>query len=146
VLSNTSEYALRAVLHLAMYGGEGPLKIEQLAAALGLPRNYLSKTLHQLARVGVLSSGRGKHGGFQLGVPAEELSLARVVEPFEPMTTLARHCLLGMGRCSDETACPAHHRWKVIAEPMRAFFETTTVADLVEGEASLPGGVAVGGD
>lgn len=135
MLSNTSEYALRAVLYLAMHGGEGPLKIEEIAASLDLPRNYLSKTLHQLARTGVLTSGRGKHGGFQLGVPEEELTLARIVEPFEPMTTLARHCLLGMGRCSDETACPAHHRWKLIAEPMRAFFESTTVADLVAGEA-----------
>ncbi len=137
MLSNTSEYALRAVLHIAMYGAEAPLKIEQIAAALGLPRNYLSKTLHQLARTGVLVSGRGKNGGFQLGVPAEELTLSRVVEPFEPMTTLARHCLLGMGRCSDETACPAHHRWKEIAEPMRAFFETTTVGELVNDTDTL---------
>jgi Rrf2 family protein len=120
-----------------MNAEEGPLKIEQIAASLELPRNYLSKTLHQLARTGVLISGRGKNGGFQLGVPTEELTLSRIVEPFEPMTTLARHCLLGMGRCSDETACPAHHRWKVIAEPMRAFFETTTVAELLNDTATL---------
>jgi Rrf2 family protein len=137
LLSNTSEYALRAVLHIAMNADEAPLKIERIAAALELPRNYLSKTLHQLARTGVLLSGRGKNGGFQLAVPAEELTLSRIVEPFEPMTTLARHCLLGMGRCSDETACPAHHRWKVIAEPMREFFETTTVGELVNDTATL---------
>jgi Rrf2 family protein len=136
LLSQTSEYALRAVLYLAMRGGEGPVKIDEIAGALEVPRNYLSKTLHQLARAGVLSSGRGKHGGFRLGRPAEEMTLGDVVLPFEP-AALARRCLLGEGECSDETACAAHARWKRVAEPMLAFFHETTVAALVEGRAGV---------
>lgn len=141
MLSQTSEYALRAVLYLALHAGDGPLKIEEIAGALELPRNYLSKTLHQLARVGVLASGRGKHGGFQLGRPAEELTLGDIVLQFEP-ATLAKHCLLGEGICSDETACAAHARWKLISDPMRAFFNETTVAGLVNGTATVPAAVA----
>lgn len=137
MLSQTSEYALRAVLYLAVHAGERPVKLEEVAEALGAPSNYLSKTLHQLARAGVLSSGRGRNGGFQLAVEPGALTLAAVIGPFEP-GTLARRCLLGQGRCSDETACAAHFRWKPIAEPMLAFFRNTTVADLVSGAAAVP--------
>lgn len=138
MLSQTSEYALRAVLYLATCEETDPVKLDQIADALDAPRNYLSKTLHQLARAGVLGSGRGKHGGFWIAVPAAELTLAAIVAPFEPMT-LARHCLLGEGECSDATACAVHDRWKLIAEPMLEFFRATTVAELMDGAAIVPG-------
>lgn len=137
MLSQTSEYALRAVLYVAMAGHGEPVKLERIAEALDAPRNYLSKTLHQLARAGVLASGRGKHGGFWLAAPAEEVTLAAIVLPFEP-ATLARRCLLGEGECSDATACAVHDRWKQIAEPMREFFRDTTVAELLDGSAVVP--------
>jgi Rrf2 family protein len=138
MLSHTSEYALRAVLYIGMHETEGPVKLERIAEALHVPRNYLSKTLHQLARAGVLKSERGPSGGFQLPRPASEVMLAEVVAPFEP-SRLARSCLLGKGECSDATACAAHERWKHVAEPMQAFFGATTVADLLHGTGSLAG-------
>ncbi len=137
-LSQTSEYALRATLYLALHDGGGPVKLEQITEVLGVPRNYLSKTLHQLARVGVLTSERGPHGGFRLAHPPESLTLAEVIAPFDP-ARLARRCLLGKGECSDAHPCAAHERWKQVAEPMRAFFSGTTVADLLEGTATAPG-------
>lgn len=137
MLSQTSEYALRAALYLAMRGGGGSVKLEQIASALDVPRNYLSKTLHQLARAGVLSSERGPSGGFRLAHPPELLTLHQVVSPFDP-ARLARRCILGKGECSDATPCAAHDRWKTVAEPMREFFGGTTLADLVAGTARLP--------
>lgn len=134
MLSQTSEYALRAVVYLARVSGERPVKLEEIAAELGAPRNYLSKTLHQLTRSGVLSSGRGPSGGFQLAVSPAELTLARVIASFEPPATLARRCLLGHGECSDDTPCEAHDRWRSIAGPMRDFFHRTTVGDLLAHE------------
>jgi Rrf2 family protein len=137
LLSHTSEYALRATIYLAAREGEGPIKLEQIADELAVPRNYLSKTLHQLARVGVLRSDRGPTGGFRLARDPRSLTLIEIVAPFDPVR-LARRCILGKGQCSDETPCAAHDRWKVVAEPMRAFFRGTTVADLIDGTASVP--------
>ena len=134
MISQTSEYALRAVVYLARSGAGRSVKLEEVAEELDAPRNYLSKTLHQLARAGVLSSGRGPSGGFQLAVPPAELTLARVIASFEPPATLARRCLLGHGECSDVTPCEAHARWRLIAGPMRDFFHQTTVADLLAAE------------
>ena len=74
VLSQTAEYALRAVLTIAEEPGGQPVGAYRLADALGIPQNYLSKTLHQLARAGILDSTRGKLGGFRL---------AHILDPFE---------------------------------------------------------------
>lgn len=134
MLSQTAEYALRAVLYLAERADEGTVRVGQMAQALHIPHNYLSKILHQLARAGVLASTRGKTGGFQLAVPAERLRLYEIIAPFDRIDE-RRRCLLGRPQCSDRTACAAHTRWKEVADTLASFFHETTVADLRRGAA-----------
>ena len=133
MLSQTAEHALRAVLHLADRADQGPVPVDRIADALGIPRNYLSKTLHQLAREGILASTRGPHGGFELAVSAERLTLYRIVEPFDDLEE-RRTCLLGRPRCSDRDPCPAHARWKDVSDRVATFFRETTVAGLIREE------------
>jgi Rrf2 family protein len=131
MLSQTAEYALRAVLAIAQHE-RLPVRAAQLAATLSIPANYLSKTLHQLARDGVLSSSRGKLGGFTLARPPSRIRLLDVVGSIDGLTD-SRTCLLGRPVCSDQTACVAHERWKEVSDRAVAFFRETTVADLVPG-------------
>jgi len=130
MLSQTAEYALRAVLYLGEHAG--PVRVGDMAEALQIPRNYLSKILHLLARAGVLASARGKTGGFQLAVPADRLRLHHIIAPFDRIEERPR-CLLGRPRCNDRTACAAHTRWKEVAETLASFFRETTVAELLRG-------------
>jgi Rrf2 family protein len=131
MLSQTAEYALRAVLYLAARQGDGLFRVSEIAADLGIPQNYLSKTLHLLARAGVLHSSRGKNGGFRLSKPASKLTLAEVVAPFNGPSG-ARICLLGRVACSDSDPCPAHGRWKSVSNEVSTFFRETKVSDLLE--------------
>ena len=130
MLSNTAEYALRAVLYLARHAGDRSIRVDEVAEALSVPRNYLSKTLHILAKRGVLSSSRGPRGGFALGVPAHELTLNAIVDPFDPIEA-RKTCLLGRKKCSDKDPCTVHWRWRSIAEQIAAFFQNTTVGELI---------------
>ncbi|MFQ6044957.1 MAG: RrF2 family transcriptional regulator [Gemmatimonadales bacterium] len=132
MLSSTAEYALRAVLHVAEHASERPVRVGEVARALGIPQNYLSKIMHELAREGVLASMRGKHGGFRLAVPAGQLSLLSVVGRFDAIAE-GRSCLLGRPECSDRGACAVHWRWKAVSEQLAAFFSETTVGDLLGG-------------
>lgn len=132
MLSQTGEYALRAVVHLAREDRGQPLKIDEIASELGIPRNYLAKILHGMSGAGLLTSTRGPNGGFRLAVAPDRVTLARIVEPFDPAVA-EPGCLLGQGRCSDAHPCRAHVRWKGIASTVGAFFRETTVADLLEG-------------
>ena len=127
LLPQTAEYALRAVLHIAAH--DRPVRVAEIATSLDVPQNYLSKTLHQLARAGILASTRGPAGGFRLAVPPERLTLQRVVSKFA--TAGGRRCLLGHGLCGEIPSCTVHTRWAPVAAQMRDFYEATTVADLL---------------
>lgn len=133
VLSQTAEYALRAALYMAEHGDAEPYRVTALAEALRIPQNYLSKTMHALARSGVLVSARGKHGGFRLARPASEIHLLEVIRPFDQLEA-RRQCLLGRPTCSDATPCAAHARWKELADRTTAFFRDTTLADITKPE------------
>jgi Rrf2 family protein len=128
-LSSTAQHAIRAVLYVAEHAEERPVRVDEIAAALGNPRNYLSKTLHALTRAGVLRSERGPKGGFQLSERPERLTVARVVAPFEPVGE--RRCLVGRPECGGVHPCAAHHRWSGVASAVENFFAQTTVADLL---------------
>lgn len=138
MISRTAKYALRAVVHLAAEAREAPVPVDAVAEQLDVPRNYLSKTLHRLAKVGILDSSRGPHGGFQLAASPSELTLQEVVAPFDEEET-RRQCLLGRERCSDEDPCAAHERWKRISLELAAFYQETTVADLAAREEVAAG-------
>ena len=133
MISQTAEYALRAVLHLAQHADDIPVSVDAVAEALEIPRNYLSKILHTLAKSGVLTSHRGPRGGFNLSVPSAELCLLDVINPFDRVSE-RRLCLLGRKECSDATPCPAHHRWRAVSDQVSDFFSDTTIEQfLAEG-------------
>lgn len=129
MLSGTAEYALRAVVFLAR-AGDAPVRADDLAEAVDVPRNYLGKILHELVRGRILRSARGRHGGFRLAVAPEDLTLLQIVSRFDRMDA-RRRCLLGRPECSDRSPCPAHHRWKATSEQISRFFRETTVADIL---------------
>lgn len=132
MISQSTEYALRAALHIAQKGDNGPVRVQDAAQELDVPRNYLSKILHQLGRAEVVTSTRGPHGGFRLAAPPEEIPLARIVEPFEPnLVDGRRRCLLGREVCSDDNPCGAHYHWKRVAAEILDFFHTKTLRDLL---------------
>ena len=146
MISQTAEYALRAVLYLARHQNGDPVSVETIADDLSMPRNYLSKTLHLLAKRGILTSARGPRGGFELAIPSERLSLSEIIQPFDDLEGRGQ-CLLGRPECNDQTPCAAHHRWKSLARLVSAFFRETTVHDLIaEINEAAAVGMAANGD
>ena len=136
MLSRTQEYALRAAVFLGRSYGEGPLRTSELAKRTGIPRNYLSKILHQMVRHGLVDSERGRRGGVALSRDPAEVMLREIIAPFQPAHEPKR-CVLGRPECSDEFPCGAHESWKKIKEQTEAFFETTSIADVMA-ETPLP--------
>lgn len=130
MISQTGEYALRAVLYLAREGHGEPVSVDVIAEALDLPRNYLSKTLHTLAKRGVLDSMRGPHGGYSLADPPEEVPLYEIVKPFDQLAE-RETCLLGSRKCDDRAPCAAHRAWRDVTDHVLGFFRETTVRDLL---------------
>ena len=136
ILSQTAVYALKAALYLAENGTREPLRVDDIARGLDVPRNYLSKILHLQAKPGLLESTRGPRGGFRLSRDPAHLSLAEVIAPFDDIAS-SSGCLLGRERCSDDTPCAAHARWRDVSAAVRAFLSETTVEDLAHTGADI---------
>ncbi len=128
MLSRTSEYALRALIHLAQHEEDWPISGAHVAGETGIPAKYLSKILGDLVRAGVLDSFPGKTGGFRLRRSAKSLSLLDVLAPFEQFDR--RRCPFGNEDCSDEHPCNAHDQWKKVIETEQRFLIKTTVRDI----------------
>ncbi len=130
MLSATAEHALRAVLFVAQFPERTTFASDTIAAALGAPRNYLSKTLQALAKAGVLRSSRGPGGGFALAIAPAQLTIERVIAPFteRPKTAV---CLLHNRPCDVEQPCGAHAQWHSITSHYDRSIVHTTIADLL---------------
>jgi Rrf2 family protein len=133
VFSSTLEYALRAVTFLASRPGEG-LTALRIAEATQVPEDYLSKVLQQLVRGGVLTSQRGRHGGFQLARSAAEISMLSVVNAVEPIIRIEK-CPLGL-RQHGVRLCPLHRRLDHAYALVEKAFADTTLEELVSDNRS----------
>jgi Rrf2 family protein len=135
MLSQTVEYALRAVLYIAREHPR-PVSVSDIARAVEAPRGYLAKILGDLARAGVLGSSRGPNGGFRLASAPDAVALSDIVGTIEGRD--ARRCLLGHGKCGENPTCTAHARWAPVANEVDAFFGETTLADLLHTPTPQP--------
>jgi len=131
VLSTTAEYAVRALISLAHEPDRATLG-RDLAAASGVPANYLSKILLDLKKAGFVQAVRGTGGGYRLSRPAGEVHLMEVVEFVDGAAARPGCFLAGSGACSDEDPCMAHESWAVVRDQYVAFLESTTLEDVCE--------------
>jgi len=136
VFSQTVEYALRAVVHLA---SEAPAArtTDQIATATRVPRAYLSKVLQGLSRGGVVQSQRGLGGGMTLVKSPEDLTILEVVNAVEPIQRI-RTCPLGLA-AHGVHLCPLHRRVdSALAMVEKAFASSTLAEVLAEPTSSVP--------
>src|SRR5205085_4728724 len=136
MFSQTVEYALRAVVHLAARA-PAARTTEQIAAATRVPKAYLSKVLQGLARAGVVQSQRGAGGGVALVKPPDGLTILEVVNAVEPLQRITT-CPLGLA-AHGVRLCPLHRRLdEALAAVERAFGRTTLAEVLAEPTLSVP--------
>ena len=133
MLSKTTEYALRAIVYIALQDAQG-LKagIKEIAGELELPMHFMGKILQDLVRKGLIASVKGPGGGFFLHRPASDISILEVVKEIDGLEAF-RKCGMGMKQCSDTHPCPLHNEIKAYREQLLKVFKSRTIQDLVDG-------------
>lgn len=131
MLSHTSQYAIQSLIYIALQGSNFPILSREVADRLGVPSAYLAKILQTLCKGGLLSSHRGRLGGFSLSEKPADICLMRIIQITEG-GHFTEECLLGLKVCSDETACPMHPKWKPIKAEIVAMLEQQNLASLAE--------------
>ncbi|KMP10302.1 Rrf2 family transcriptional regulator [Candidatus Nitromaritima sp. SCGC AAA799-C22] len=128
MISQTTEYALRAVVCLATQP-KTPLTTQEIASRTQVPESYLSKVLQALGRAGIVHSQRGLHGGFSLAAKPDALTLLEVINAIDPIHPI-KECPLKL-ETHGTSLCPLHSRINQSIESLEKVFGKTTFAELL---------------
>ena len=127
-ISAKGEYAIKAMLDLAMHRGRTLVPIQEIAARQAIPQRYLEQVLLALKRAGLLTSKRGSTGGYHLTKAPDEITVGAVLRaveggnaPFDSGTHGRRN---GGGSDLGEL-------WSEIGEAVAGVVDRWTLGDLV---------------
>ena len=128
LFSAKAEYACRAMLELAArHGDTQPVRLKIIADAHGIPQRFLVQILLQLKGNGLVASTRGASGGYQLGRPPDQISLADIIGVIDRNER-------GPTRTDDVTSPTTEAIrgvWRRVQAEQQRILEETTLADLV---------------
>ncbi len=148
-LTRAADYAVRAMVHLATLPPQERALLSTLAEATQAPESFLSKVLQTLAHAELISSRRGKSGGFAILPKGREASMQRVIEAIDGPICL-NTCLVSGISCVRKTWCPAHPVWRQAQQAMLQVLSQSSISDLAaQARVGSPCGVrsvATGGE
>jgi Rrf2 family iron-sulfur cluster assembly transcriptional regulator len=141
-LSTRGRYAVMAMVELAArQQGESAecgaltrpqVSLAEIAQAQRLSLAYLEQLFGPLRRAGLVASVRGPGGGYMLARPAQEISIAVIVEAVDESIQATR-CDEGGPGCLAGDRCLTHDLWAELGSQIRLFLEGVTLADVVCG-------------
>jgi Rrf2 family transcriptional regulator, cysteine metabolism repressor len=142
MFSTRAEYGVRVMVELARHGADGDrecVSLSEIADGDGLPLAYLEHLAARLRKAGLVESRRGAHGGYLLARPAEEISMAEVVEalegsiaPIECISEGADGHLVCTRETETDHVCPTKLLWTRVRGSVVRTLEETQLSDLVQ--------------
>jgi len=132
MLLNKSKYALKALMHLATY--EGPCLAADIAAQNRIPRKFLDAILLELRNAGILTSKKGKGGGYHLARPPEEITTGQIIRILDgslaPIACASRTAYRRCMDCPDEEACQIRDLMIDVRDSLALILDRTSIASL----------------
>jgi Rrf2 family transcriptional regulator, cysteine metabolism repressor len=135
MVTQKSQYALRALFELATRLDSGPVRIEDIAKAQAIPQRFLEVVLNELKHAGLVEARRGPRGGYMLARNPRDITVADVIEccqgRFTPVDCLSDP---GSADCSFKGDCAFVSLWEEVREAVNHVYGSTTLQDLVTRE------------
>lgn len=128
MLSNTAEYALRAITFLADHAEEAKT-VEIISRETKVPVGYLAKIMNSLAKAGLVTSQRGIHGGFTLVSDLKTLCVHDVVQAVDPIKRIEQ-CPLGLDDHGSEL-CPLHRGLDNVTAAVEAAYRRMSIHQML---------------
>jgi Rrf2 family protein len=129
-VSAKGEYAIEALLDLALHDKEGFQPIQEIAARQGIPQRYLEQVLLQLKRAGLLESRRGSAGGYRLSRPTDQVTVGAVLRAVEGSVAGVEPARRGGRHARGDQAGDLSELWREIAQAVSAVVDRVTLEDL----------------
>lgn len=136
-LKKYTDYALRVLIYTGL-NKEGELaSIKEISEVFDISQHHLGKIVHELTKLDLIASTRGRYGGIQLAQPAEEINVGKVVRLLENDFVLLECFDKGTNHCVISPGCTLKH---ALNKALHAFFQVLdqyTIKDLVSNENEL---------
>lgn len=130
MLSNSSKYALKAVIFLALHTDEhNKMMAKDISERIDVPKAYIAKLLQGLAKRKIISSAKGPKGGFYSNPSNRNITLMQVIEAIDGKKKL-ESCIIGLEDCNEHKPCPLHSLISPSRSKMIALLESKTINDL----------------
>ena len=129
-LSTKGRYAVTAMLDLALQGGNGPVTLAEISETQGISLSYLEQLFASLRGKQLVRGIRGPGGGYYLGRPPEEISIADIICAVDEWVEFTR--CGGRRDCRDGKRCLTHSLWDDLSSEIFNFLSRITLAELVE--------------
>ena len=141
MISQKAKYALRALVALVKAPPEASIMISEISRQQAIPKKFLEQILLELKRAGIVSSRRGRLGGYVLLRPADKLTFGEVLRlidgPIAPLPCLSKIAYRRCADCQDEATCEIRHVFAGVVNAQREVLDHTTFADAIRKERVL---------
>jgi Rrf2 family protein len=147
MISQKSEYGLRALVDISINCDGNPVNRSEIAMRQQIPLPYLTQVLSALVNGKLLVSSRGPSGGYFMGRPAEEISLLEVITLLQgPVSPTYCAGTAEDGDCERFDGCGLAGVWARLKSANEEVLGQTTIKDIIgngsfsviEGDEALP--------
>jgi FeS assembly SUF system regulator len=128
-MSKLTDYGLVLLTHLAQTSGPTVRTAPELATCTRVPLPTVSKILKALSRAGLVTSHRGRRGGYSLASSPADISVGAVIEALDGPVALTE-CSASAGSCALEPVCVARDRWGPISRAVRRTLQSLPLTAL----------------
>lgn len=133
-LSKKTQYTLRALYALSRTYGQGPTLSSRIARDESIPQDFLENILLYLKREGLVSSKKGKGGGYALLLPPEEVSIGRVIRlmegPLAPLPCASESAYRKCDECVDDRFCGTRMVMREVRDAIATILDNTSLAQV----------------
>jgi Rrf2 family protein len=130
-VSAKSDYALRALIELAIHPAGDPVSAEELGRLQEIPHGFLQAILADLRRAGIVHSQRGQSGGWRLAKPPADVTVADVIRAVDgPLVSVHGHRPESVHY--NASAEVLQHVWIAARSSLREVCEQVTLQSLAE--------------
>ena len=129
-LSTKGRYAVTAMLDLALHGEGNPVTLADISNNQGISLSYLEQLFAALRSKGLVKGVRGPGGGYYLGRPASEISVANIICAVDEWVEFTR--CKGKEDCQSGQRCLTHSLWNDLSKQIYEFLTEITLQELVE--------------
>jgi len=138
-LKKYTDYSLRVLIFVGLKNNNELASIKEIADVYDISHNHLGKIVHELAKLELLESIRGRNGGFRLAKDPGEINIGKLIRLLESDFNLLECFDRGTNHCVISPGCTLKH---ALNRALHAFYQVLdgyTLKDLIENEQELLG-------